>query len=131
MIKYVEKNLNFKNKKTGDCVIRAFAMASGKDYKVVAKELFDIWMETGYVLNEKRCEDKWLERNGWLKVKQPKKEDNTKYLVGEIDELINENQNCIIRLAHHITCVVDNNLIDIWDCRYKTIGNYYIKKVVR
>ena len=127
MVTFELVNVNFKNKKTGDCVTRALANASGKDYKVVAKELFDIWMTTGYEMTDKHCYDKWLADNGFVKMKQPRRPDNTKYLVGEIDELINSDDSVVISCANHLTCVIDDTLEDLWDCRYKTIGNYYVK----
>lgn len=129
MIKLREENLNFKNKKTCDCVIRALANASGKDYKQVASELFDLYMKYGYMINDKHTYERWLENNGFVKYKQPRKSDNTKYLVGEIDKLVRLGENVVIRLANHLSSVSNNELVDIWDCRYKTIGNYYVKEV--
>jgi hypothetical protein len=61
-------------------------------------------------------------------MKQPREYDGTKYLVGEVDRLIKSTDTVIIRCAHHLTVVKNNTLYDLWDCRYKTIGNYYIKK---
>lgn len=121
-------NVNFKNKKTGDCVVRALASASGKDYKVVAKELFDLWMKYGYVFNDKHTYERWLEQNGFVKYKQPRHTDGTKYLVGDIDSLVDiKRKNVVISMAHHLTSVVKGTLNDIWDCRHKTIGNYWVK----
>lgn len=128
MIAFKNINNNFKNKKTSDCVIRALSGASGKDYKQVAQELFDIYMKTGYMMNDKHCYEKWLESNGFVKMKQPRKYDNSKYLVGEIDRLIRLNENAVISCANHLTCVYNDELVDIWDCRKKTIGNYYVKQ---
>lgn len=128
MLNYKEENLNFKNKTTTDCVVRAIAKAEGKDYKEVAQDLFNIYMKTGYAMNDRKCYEKYLEQLGWKKMKQPRKWDNTKYLVGEADQ-INKNINIImiIRCAHHLTCKKFSCIVDIWDCRYKTIGNYWIK----
>lgn len=128
MIDYVKVNKNFKNKKTGDCVVRALSTASGKDYKQVAKELFEIYMKYGYIINDKHCYERWLDENGFIKRPQPRKWDNTKYLIGEIEELIDEDSKVIVSCANHLTCVVDLTLLDIWDCRKKCIGNYYVKK---
>jgi hypothetical protein len=128
MIEFYKTNINPKNKRTGDCVIRALAGASGKDYKKVAQELFELWMKTGYVFNDKHTYEKWLEQNGFVKMKQPRKLDNTKYLVGEIDELIGSGNVAVISLASHLTYVEDDAVFDLWDCRKKTIGNYYIKE---
>lgn len=126
MISYRKENVNFKNKKTSDCVIRALSKASGKEYKQVAQELFDLYMKHGYMINDKHTYEKWLENNGFVKHKQPRKRDNTKYLVGEINELIRLSENAVISCANHLTCVCNDELVDSWDCRRKTIGNYYV-----
>lgn len=127
MIEFYKANNNIKNKKTTDCVVRALAGASGKDYKVVAQELFDIYIKTGYHICDKHCYEKWLEQNGFVKMKQPRKLNNTKYLVGEIDELISSEEVAVISLAGHLTYVEDDTIFDLWDCRRKTISNYYLK----
>lgn len=126
MLNYKEENLNFKNKVTTDCVVRAIAKAEEKDYKEVAQELFNIYMKTGYAMNDRKCYEKYLEQLGWKKMKQPRKSDNTKYLVGEAN-LVSKNNVMILRCAHHLTCKRFVSIVDIWDCRYKTIGNYWVK----
>ena len=126
MINFKLVNVNFNGKKTCDCVVRALTNASGKDYKVVAQELFDIYMKYGYDMADKHTTEKWFEANGFVKYKQPRKYDNRKYLVGEIDELINEGDRVVISCANHYTSVVDDVLTDLWDCRFKTIGNYWV-----
>ena len=127
MVEFYKQNINPKNKRTGDCVIRALAGASGKPYKQVSEELFELWMKTGYCFNDKHTYEKWLENNGFVKMKQPRKWDNTKYLVREIDELIGSEDVVVISVANHLTYVEDDTVFDLWDCRNKTIGNYYIK----
>lgn len=126
MLDFINENLNFKNKKTTDCVIRALSKATNKDYKIVAQELFELWMKTGYMINEKKCFDKYLELNGFIKHKQPKHLDGTKYKIKDINELTT-NSIVIVITKQHMTCVIDNNLYDIWDCRNKYINNYYVK----
>ena len=126
MIKYITENVNPKNKITTDCVVRALTKATGRPYKDVFMELVALSLKTGYFINEKRLEDKFLEANGFVKMKQPRKSDNTKYEIGEIDKLIKRGM-VIVRCAHHLTCVKDNVLYDTWDCRHKCISNYYIK----
>lgn len=128
MVTFTNYNANLKNKKTTDCVVRALSKASYKDYKDVAKDLFNIWMKTGYMPNDKKCYEKWLKANGFIKYKQPRREDNTKYLVGEIDELVSYGDRVIISCAGHLTFYEDNKIWDIWDCRKKSIGNYWIKE---
>jgi hypothetical protein len=127
MIPYLEKNVNPRNRKTTDCVIRALTVATGEDYYKVLNDLYNIQVETGYDMAEKRSIDHYMKRNGWTKHKQPKKPNGKKYLVGEIDLLIDEGDPVVISLAGHLTAVKDDHLVDDWDCRYKTIGNYYTK----
>ena len=127
MIQYREYNANPKSKKTCDCVIRALTVATGLPYYEVYKQLFDISVETGYMLNEKRVEDKFMEKHGFVKYKQPRKSDNTKYKICEIDKVCNAKV-IIIRCANHLTVVKDGVLIDTWNCGYKTINNYYVKR---
>lgn len=126
MIGFEQRNVNPKNRKTPDCVIRALTVATGKAYADIYRELFDVSLETGYMLNEKRVEDKVLQKHGFVKHKQPRKADNTKYTIGEIDKLTGKKGIVVIRCAHHLTVVVDGVLIDTWDCRSKCISNYYV-----
>ena len=127
MIKFEFKNENPKNKKTTDCVVRALTTATNKSYYEVLNELYQLTIKTGYFMNEKRLEDKFLENNNFVKMKQPKKVNGTKYQIGEIDKLIEKDDIVIIRCAKHLTVVKGWVLYDIWDCRAKTINNYYIK----
>lgn len=122
---FKEYNANPKNKRTCDCVIRALTIATGMRYEEVYKELFDISLKTGYMLNEKRVEDKFMEAHGFIKMKQPRKSNGSKYTINEIRLLCTERV-IVIRCAHHLTCVKDSVLIDTWNCGYKTINNYYI-----
>lgn len=125
-IEFKEFNANPKNRKTCDCVVRALTIATGMTYKDVYTELFNISLESGYMLNEKRVEDEFMKRHGFIKLKQPRKFDNTKYTINEI-LCISHAPIIVIRCAHHLTVVKDGVLIDTWNCGYKTINNYYIK----
>lgn len=129
MLKYKEINLNPKGKKTADCVIRAIAGATGIDYYKVYEDLYKISVKTGYMLNEKRCEEKLLDQYGFIKVKQPRKENGSKYEIRELDKLVDCNkEKVVVSCANHLTCVKNNYIEDIWNCGSKTIGNYYILK---
>lgn len=125
MVKFKNENVNPKGKKAADCVIRAITKVTGKDYWQVAEDLFAMQKKTGFMLNEKKCYEKVLEQYGYTKMPQPRKYDNTKYLAGEIDQLCNKN--AVIGVANHLTCYVDDCVVDIWDCRRKTIGNYWVR----
>lgn len=126
MIKLEINNANPKNKKTSDCVIRAITLATGKDYYEVLDEIILVSKKSGFMITDKKCIEKYLEQLGYTKYKQPRKLNNTKYLVGEIMEVTNS-KNVIVSCAGHLTVVVNGVLNDIWDCRYKCISNYYVK----
>lgn len=126
MVGFVKKNVNPKGKKTGDCVVRALSLALGKPYETIYRELFELSLETGYIVNDKRLEEKYLARQGFCKHKQPKKPNGTKYKIAEIDSLCREAV-IVVSCAHHLTAVMDGEVVDTWDCRAKCISNYYTK----
>ena len=129
MLTFKNYNVNPKGKRVGDCTIRAIAYASSQSWEKVHEDLFKIAMKEKCVVNEKRCEEKYLDQLGFIKMKQPRKRDNTKYLVRELDKLIDTNRyDVIVSVANHLTCVDGNNIIDIWDCGYKSVGNYWFRK---
>ena len=127
MIEYSKFNINPKGKKTGDCVVRAIAVALDRDYVEVYTELFELSLKTGYILNDKRVEEKFLALNGFIKHKQPKKADGKKYLIGELDRICRKSV-VVVSCAHHLTVVKNGVLLDTWDCRGKCISNYYTLK---
>ncbi len=124
MIDFEKKNINPLGKKTGDCVVRALALALDRDYVDVYKELFDISLGTGFIVNDKHVEEKFMARHGFVKHKQPKKPNGEKYLIAEIDKLCRDRV-IVISCAHHLTVVIGGTLVDSWDCRGKCISNYY------
>jgi hypothetical protein len=119
-------NANPKNRITGDCVFRAISLATGKNYNDVVMEMVQTMLETGYCLNDKKGIEKYMEKIGWVKMKQPKKYDNTKYTGEEFCKQFKGI--CIAKIGtHHITCIKDNKVYDTWDCSKGKIGNYWIK----
>lgn len=126
MTKFAYHNQNPKGRKTSDCVVRALSFALEMPYEEVLKELFETQLKTGYCLLDKQCYERVLAAHGFVKIKQPRHENGTKYLVREIDTLTNAR--CVISLANHLTAYKDGFIFDLWDCRTKTIGNYYVKQ---
>jgi len=128
------ENRNFKNKKTGDCVTRALMVALDLSYQETAKLQFDTWMKTGYHLGDKKNYSQILEDYGFVKSKMPKKflDDEHKkfkrYTVGEINLLVHPSEVAFIDLANHSTVYKNQSIIDIWDCRKKSISNYWVKE---
>lgn len=130
MIEYREKNVNPKNRKTGDCSTRALVGVLNISYKEAIQLQAEAAIKTSYGITDKQVMEYVLKKFGYIKMKQPRKWDNTKYKVNEMDEVLTEKQmreGVLVTVANHHTCIVDGEIQDIWNCGYKTVGNYYIK----
>lgn len=123
-MEFEKKNVNPKGRKSDDCVIRALSTLSGLRWESIYKRLCELGLEMCRMPNEKATYEKWLKQVGYIKHKQPRREDGTKYTVEElVDEL--DVRNCVITVAQHMTVVEDGVLIDTWDCSQKTVCNYW------
>ena len=121
-------NANPKNKFTGDCVIRALCTAMEKPYEEVYKELVEYSLESGYVFNDPKNYGKYLEAKGWIKHKQPRKSDNTKYTGKEFCDRARIYENYIAHIGgKHIVAIVRGKVWDVWDSTGGSIGNYWTK----
>ena len=127
-------NANPKGRMTGDCVIRAISTAMERPYNDVYEELFQFSLKNGYMLNDKKCYEKYLESKGWIKNAQPRKKDNTKYTGKEFCEEIQTHRHwyspyIIAHIGgHHIVAIMFGKVNDTWDSTWGSIGNYWEKK---
>ena len=113
-------------KSAGDCVVRALAFALNMSWDDVFEELCDIARELKRMPNDDKVFEQYLESKGWVKHRQPRYPDNTKYTVREFAAEHN-NKVCIIRVAGHLTTTYFGRIYDTWDCRHKAVGNYWTK----
>lgn len=135
-------NANPKNKITTDCVIRAVCTVLGKPYNDVVMEMARLQCETGYDDAEKKLIDKYMKQNGWVRVKQPRKDDNTKYTGEEFcrtlmhpvysEELGFEIDFEINRVlahigGHHVVAIMSGQVWDTWNSTQGTIGQVWVK----
>lgn len=134
-------NANPKGKYTTDCVIRAISTATQIPYKDVLKGLYDVAIKTGYHIDDKKCYERYLNQLGWVKCKQPRNYDGTKYTGKQFcRKLLNYdcdfgdgNDFNIRRIianigGHHIVAIVEGQVYDIWDSTDGCIGNYWVKE---
>lgn len=122
-------NVNPYYRKTSDCVVRAICTALGQDYNQTVRELTELWLETGYEFSEPRCFGKYLQSKGWIKHKQPRKPDNTKYTGKEFVKIFKDT--CIANIGgNHTVCIENGRILDIWDSTDGCIGNYWVKESV-
>lgn len=122
-------NANPKNRITGDCVFRAFTLAMNQDYNTTVMEMAELMCKTGYAMNDSKGESKYLEMKGWVKHKQPRKPDGTKYTGEEFCKMLaKKNQKYIAHIGgHHVVAIVNCKVWDIWDSTDGCIGNYWTK----
>ena len=134
-------NANPKNRLTCDCWLRAVCTGLNEPYNDVLKEMVEVHIETGYEMSSDKAIERYLEKKGWKKCKQPRKWDNSKYTGKEFCEQLQDdpyefigpksikNTRLIINIGgHHMAAIVDGQINDIWDSSSKYVGNYYIKK---
>lgn len=120
-------NANPKNKIGGDCVVRAIATALNQSWETTVRELTEVGIKYGYVLNDTKTYEKYLKEKGWVKCKQPRKSDNTKFTGKEFCKGLRSTVVAHIG-THHIVAIVDGKINDIWDSSDGCIGNYWIKE---
>ena len=127
-MEFIKYNSNLKNKITNDCVIRAITIATNKNWEDVYRELTELGISKGLMINDKRNWKMYLRRLGYEQQKTPKKENNKRYTIQEFcEELAEVQQEYIISIRGHLTIVKNKNLYDIWNCSNKCMGNYWIK----
>jgi hypothetical protein len=120
-------NANPKDRRTGDCVIRAICTAMDKSWDDVAKGLFEYVIKDKVAMGSTECYSKYLADNGWAKQKQPKKADGTKYTGVEFVKKFKGT--CVAHIGgNHIVCIKDGKVIDTWDSTDGCIGNYWTKE---
>lgn len=117
-------NENPKGQRSSDCVIRAIARATGKTWLAVYDGLSKLARQNYTVLNDPKLYPKYLEQLGWVKHKQPRKLDNTKYTGAEFAKIVG--RDCVVSIgSHHLSCIVGGKVNDTWDCSDRCVGNYW------
>ena len=126
---FVEYNANPKGRKTGDCVVRAICTALREPWEDTYKGMLEVALDTGYAIS---CTDnftEYLKRKGYEKQKMPKRENGKKYTVEEFaDEIAKPKPTYVVNIANHTTVIRNKNLYDLWNCRRKSVLNYWIIK---
>lgn len=136
-------NANPKGKMTTDCVIRAITTALEQPWEQTLREMSEMSIKTGYMMNENKCMDKYLQSKGWIKCKQPKKDDGTKYTGREFcrtlmhpiysEELKLTNRSFEINRivanigGHHTIAIMGGQIWDTWNSADGSIGIVWVK----
>lgn len=119
---YVYSNPHPKGKRVGDCVKRAIVHATGMDYMEVQRQLNRCKREIGGT--------SYKSNNTWpyfiekklqaipIKIEVVPGEPR---INGETFGLHFPKGKYILRMAKHLSCCIDGNLIDSWDCSEKCV----------
>ena len=127
-MEFIKYNSNPKNKITNDCIIRAITIATNKRWEDVYRELTELGIRKGLMINDKKNWKAYIKMLGYEKQKTPKKEDNKRYSIKEFyEELAETQQIYIVSIRSHLTIIKDKNLYDTWNCSNKCMGNYWVK----
>lgn len=110
-----------KYKKIGDCVIRAIAIATERNYKAVWEEMFQTAKEIGMFPNSDEISHKYLFNLGWTEVKFGKE------LVRMNSSRVKEQSIgrwIICYIAGHWVAMKDGAIYDTWDSSENSMGDY-------
>ncbi len=116
---YKYRNPHPKGLHTTDCVVRAIALAFDKDYLEARRELNRSKRELGFrSYKETKFIYKYLEGKPRLIFMAVKGEPRIK---GSDFCELHPKGTYILKMAKHITCVVDGVILDTWDCSYRSV----------
>lgn len=128
-------NVNPKNKYGGDCVIRAIANACNQSWETTVRELTELGIKKGLVCNDKKLYPKYLESKGFFQANEPRDVCNKKMTIKEWmkeEQIYPGNHTSVIVAnagSHHLTCIKDGKVEDIWDCSNQTMHKFWFKRV--
>ena len=116
----------FKGKNAGDCVARAMAIALQLDYKTCYDELARANAETGGKKTARnglyrKTYERVLKRHGWIWHAAPKFE-GRKACFYDMPK-----GRLIMRMAGHVSALVDQEINDTFDCSQKMVYGYFAK----
>ncbi len=104
----------------GDCAVRAIAIATEEDYKVVYSKLKTL--NSGSSCRNgtpKKVSRKYLSEIGWIRLPNISGIGvGIKYHLNDYDleEFIKKYPRMILQVSKHLTCIIDGKLNDTYDC---------------
>ena len=118
---YVYLNLNPHGKKTGDCVIRATALALDIDWYQASDMLYEQARNCGCEMSCLGCYSKLFDRLGFVKIDVSREQNTVQDIASKY-----ANKVVIIRTRGHLTCSIDGKIHDIWNCANEIAYCYWI-----
>lgn len=115
-------NCNPLHREVNDCVIRAISLAEGRSWDETYTILSNLALKEAIILDDSLFVEKYL--NSKYRSLCPKCK-GSRITVGEF---VNNNPKgtFLITVKGHITCAIDNCVMDTWDCRDKLIWGVWV-----
>lgn len=111
----------------GDCVLRTFCRATGKDWDTVFKELCEIAFELKALPNSDVTWKAYMERSGEFREHKLIIKKGSKRPTPTTFSKAHKEGTFILSLAGHLVCVQDGFFWDTWDCGDKAVYKYWEK----
>lgn len=116
---YIKYNINPDKQTLPDCVCRAISLASGASYDEVMNMLKDNGLNNDCTDLCVDCYSLMLDDIGYVQIDADKK------TVSELCK-IHKNDTILVRIEGHLTCCINGNCYDIWDCTQKEADIYWL-----
>lgn len=122
----------------GDCLLRALAGATGLTWYDVVREISSLMIK--YVRDDEYCADKLLEKLGFARMKQPKKDDGKKFTAHEFCKTLNSDPRFALADrkiyasvgGHHVVCIRKDSdgrykVHDTWNSTNGCVNKWWVK----
>lgn len=125
---YIKHNVNPLGKKTGDCAIRAVAVATGIGWENSYDQLALAGKQCKCCMSDIEAVDLVLKNNGFL-------EGKIKISKGDrrptVDSFSREHPDMymVLRVANHLVAAGKGNYVDIWDSGDCAVYKYWYKYI--
>lgn len=129
MLSFKKLNVNPKNRRTGDCSIRAVAYLLGITWEEALTLLYEEALKTKYDTADRKNVESVISKFGYVKRKQPRTEDNLKYPIYSLDKCIcreERERKILCNVANHYVVVDGDEYVDTWNSGCKCCGNYFV-----
>lgn len=125
---YEYTNVNPRNRICGDCVIRAIALVTGQSWETTVREMTEMGIKKGLVLNDKDLYPEYLKSKGFIECKEPRDCCNRKLSVKEFAIQEQVDYDFIANVgSHHVAAFKNGKVRDIWNSSNETMHKYWVK----
>lgn len=125
---YEYTNMNPRNRISEDCVIRAVALITGQSWEQTIRELTELGIKHSYVCNDSKLFPIYLKQKGFECMNEPRDGYNKKMTITEFLRVHPDYTDFIcVAGSHHVTCVKDRKVRDIWNSSNQTMHRWWVK----